>query len=60
MEDQSTEPELKAVLMSDVTYFSGRVDSEASTADLEDQLVDTAKALEDQPVGLLLKEYATS
>ena len=35
MEDQTVKPELKAMLMSAVTYFSGRVDAETSAADLE-------------------------
>ncbi len=56
MENQSIKPELKAMLMSAVTYFSGRVDAETSAADLENRLVATAKALEGKPVGPLLKE----
>ncbi|MFL6736702.1 MAG: hypothetical protein ACJ8F4_06540 [Sphingomonas sp.] len=56
MQDQSIKPELKAMLMSAVTYFSGRVDAETSTADLETRLVAGAKAIEGQPVGPLLKE----
>ena len=56
MEDPSLKPELKAMLMSAVTYFSGRVDAETSAADLESRLLATAKALQGQPVGPLLKQ----
>ena len=56
MEDQSVKPEPKTMLMSAVTYFSGRVDAETSAADLENRLLATATALEGRPVGPLLKE----
>ena len=49
-------PELKRMLMSAVTYFSGRLDAEVSAVDLEAKLLAESKRLEGQHIGPMLQQ----
>jgi hypothetical protein len=49
-------PELKMMLMSAVTYFSGRLDAELSAADLEARLLVESKRLEGQQIAPMLQQ----
>ena len=55
MANPAVKPETKLMLMSALTFFSGRVDAEISPAELENRLVDQAKSLEGQQIAPLLK-----
>ena len=56
MENSAVKPELKVLMMSAVTYYTGRVDAEIPAAELEERLVETGKSIEGQQVASLLKD----
>jgi hypothetical protein len=53
---ESAKPEVKGMLMNAMTYFTGRVDAEISSGELENRLVAQAKSLEGKQVGPLLQQ----
>ena len=52
----NAKPEMKLMLMSAMTYFTGRVDAEISEGELENRLVAQSKALQGTQVGPLLQQ----
>jgi hypothetical protein len=56
MQNDSLKPEVKTMLMSAMTYFSGRVDAEVASGQLEGKLTAQVKAMEGKEIGPLLKQ----
>lgn len=52
----NAKPEMKLMLMSAMTYFTGRVDAEIPEAELENRLIAQSKTLEGTQVGPLLQQ----
>jgi hypothetical protein len=52
----NAKPEMKLMLMSAMTYFTGRVDAEIAAGELENRLVAQSKTLEGTQVGPLLQQ----
>ena len=55
MASPAVKPEAKVMLMSALTFFSGRVDAEISATELENRLIEQAKTLQGQQIAPLLK-----
>ena len=53
---EGAKPEMKGMLMSAMTYFTGRVDAEIPSGELENRLVAQGKALQGHQIGPLLQQ----